>query len=95
MKNSHHQQLIELHKNGNWICSTTIEYMRDHRKRYSELSAKGFIFEATPCDGRCDKQHSSRLFMRRLMQKPTKLVSKIVEREGKFYETKIQVPLFI
>lgn len=71
MKNTHHKQLLELHKNGEWICSTTIEYMRDHRKRYSELSQKGYVFESVPCDMKCGKQHSSRLFMRRLEGRPS------------------------
>ena len=73
-RKTHHKQLIELHKSGDWVCSTTIEYMRDHRKRYSELSAKGFVFEAMPCDGRCDTKHSSRLFMRRLKEKPMRTI---------------------
>lgn len=70
MKSTHHKQLLELHKNGDWVCSTIIEYMRDHRKRYSELSQKGYTFEAKPCNKQCGTQHSSRLFMRRLESKP-------------------------
>lgn len=70
MKKTHHNQLLELHKNGDWVCSTKIEYMRDHRKRYSELSASGYKFQSEPCDGRCNTKHSSRLFMRRLVDKP-------------------------
>jgi len=77
---THHNQLIELHKNGEWVCSTTIEYMRDHRKRYSELATKGYTFDAIPCSGVCGKKHSSRLFMRRLKSKPPVQVVKLVER---------------
>lgn len=94
MKSTHHKQLLELHKNGEWICSTTIEYMRDHRKRYSELMAKGFLFNSMPCDGRCGNKHNARIFMRKLNGTPTKLVSKVIEKDGKYYETKVQVPLF-
>lgn len=65
-----HKQLLELHDKKEWVCSTTIEYMRDHRKRYSELSQKGYTFEAKPCDMNCGTSHSSRLFMRKLLSNP-------------------------
>ncbi len=78
-------KLIELHKTGDWVCSTEIEYMRDHRKRYSELVAKGFTFEAEPCNTVCGKNHSSKVFMRRL-------ISKVVEKNGRYFETKVSVP---
>ena len=69
---TNHQTLLELHRFGQWICSTNVEYMRDHRKRYSELSKEGYVFEALPCDGRCGKNHASRVFMRRLVVNPAK-----------------------
>lgn len=90
---THHQQLLELHKKGNWVCSTSIEYIRDHRKRYSELSTKGFVFEGEPCDGFCGTKHTSKVFMRRLVQSATKTVTKVVEKDGKYYPIKVEVPL--
>lgn len=86
--------LVDLHKTGNWVCSTEIEYMRDHRKRYSELTEKGFVFEAEPCNGVCLKKHASKLFMRRIAQKPTKMITKVREIEGKYYPYQVPVPLF-
>ena len=64
---THHQTLLELHKSGEWVCSARIEFMRDQRKRISELNHRGYTFEATPCDGRCGVRHHSRLYMRRLV----------------------------
>lgn len=64
---TNHEQLLELHKSGGWVCSTDIEFMRDHRKRYSELAHKGYVFDSKPCDMH---NHSSRLFMRRLTRTP-------------------------
>ncbi len=77
------QKLIDLHQTGEWVCSTEIEYMRDHRKRYSELTSKGYVFEAEPCDGKnfCGVLHSSKVFMRRLKNKPVVLKQKVTFRE--------------
>ena len=63
-------KLIELHEDGTWKCSTAVEYMRDARKRYSELSKMGYVFEKLPCDGRCGHSHNSGLLMRRLVNIP-------------------------
>ena len=94
MRTTHHQRLLELHKDGSWVCSGEIEYIRDHRKRYSELKGKGYVFQSEPCNGFCGTKHTSRIFMRRLVERPTKLVSKVVEKDGKWYETKVAVPMF-
>lgn len=40
-------------------------YMKDDRKRISELNNSGYVIEGKPCDGRCQVAHSSRVFMRR------------------------------
>ena len=65
-----HKQIFELHRDGFFHCSTEIEYIRDARKRISELNRMGYKFQALPCDGRCGKHHNSRLFMRRLVEIP-------------------------
>ena len=68
-----HEQIIEIHSDGRWHCSTEIEFMRDQRKRISELNLESFkktgqpLLEAKPCNGSCGKKHNSRLFMRRLI----------------------------
>ena len=66
---THHQTLLELHKSGEWVCSARIEFMRDHRKRYSELRQKGYIFDSRKCT--MGHNHSSGLFMRRLVAPQT------------------------
>ena len=63
------QQILNLHKDDRWVCSTELEFMRDHRKRYSELSKAGYVFEARKCDIK-GHVHTSPLFMRRLVATP-------------------------
>lgn len=69
-KNTHHEQLLAIHRDMQWHCSTEYEYMRDHRKRLSELNLgylleKGYQLVAKKCDGRCGKKHNSMVAMRR------------------------------
>lgn len=47
--------------------------IKDDRKRISELNSgymleKGYQIEGKPCDGRCGKNHSSGLFMRKAVK---------------------------
>jgi hypothetical protein len=65
-----HRKILYIHQDGQWVCSTAIEFIRDQRKRISELNAGGYVFEAQPCDRRCRKAHHTRLLMRRLVQRP-------------------------
>lgn len=83
-----HRQILNLHQNHEWVCSTAIEFIRDQRKRISELNHMGYTFEAKPCDGRCGKKHNSRLYMRRL--KPTE--SQIVHDFQEEYTKRLSVP---
>ena len=66
--------LIELHEDGKWVCSTAVEYMRDARKRYSELSRMGFVFKKEKCK-QYGHSHNSGLLMRRLVEWPKSPVS--------------------
>lgn len=64
------EQILEIHRDMQYHCSTEYEYIRDHRKRISELNQgylrkKGYELHGIPCDGRCGKKHSSTLYMRR------------------------------
>jgi hypothetical protein len=64
------EEIVAIHRDRKWHCSTEYEYIRDHRKRISELNngylkEKGFRLVGKPCDGRCGKTHSSTLYMRR------------------------------
>lgn len=54
-----------------WHCSDTLDYMRDARKRISEMNEgypkDNLLIEGVPCDGRCGIIHKSKtLKMRRL-----------------------------
>lgn len=67
-----HKQILKIHGDFKFHCSTVIEFIRDQRKRISELNLNDFdgvrySFESEKCDGRCGKIHSSNLVMRRLV----------------------------
>ena len=62
-----HQRIKKWLSDGQWHCSTELDYMRDARKRMSELVKGGVPIEGISCDGRCGKVHKSKtLKMRRL-----------------------------
>lgn len=58
--------LIDLYSNGEWKCSTAIQFVRDFRKRISELNIEGYVFDSEKCDGRCGIKHNSNIHMYRL-----------------------------
>lgn len=69
-----HQRILEWLADGEWKCSTELDYMRDARKRMSELNEPypkdEPLIDGIPCDGRCNTIHKSKnLKMRRLTQK--------------------------
>jgi len=67
-----HQRILEWLKNGDWRCSTELDFMRDARKRISELIKSGVKIDGIPCDGRCGKIHKNKnLKMRKLLSSPT------------------------
>lgn len=96
MKLSPQQKLItDYLKDGEWHCMATPQFfIKDDRKRISELNQKGFTIEGKPCDGICGIKHSSNVYMRRIVQKPTKMITKVREIEGKYYPYQVPVPLF-
>jgi hypothetical protein len=56
---------MKFHCGSEWL-----DGMKDDRKRIGELNSgymkeKGFKIIGEPCDGRCGKNHSSGLYMRR------------------------------
>lgn len=61
-----HRRILEWLKDGQWHCSTDIEYMRDARKRISELRQGGYDIIPETCDKRCGINHHSALKMRKL-----------------------------
>ena len=50
------------------MCTTVFDtmFIRDHRKRVSELIEKGHKIESEPCRGECGKNHNSNIYKRRL-----------------------------
>jgi len=102
-----HKRIFEWLADGEWHCGTELSYMKDDRKRISELRQKGYLIEGIPCDGRCGVRHHSRLYMRRLVaQNPTtgKIERKMMgisggsekelEKQIEFHEKHIK-PLFV
>lgn len=72
MKFTPQQKLIvDYLQEGTWKCMASAQfYMKDDRKRISELNAKGYEIEGVPCDKRCGINHSSKVFMRRIAKRP-------------------------
>lgn len=67
---THHQLILQLLSDGQWHCGTEIMqlYIKDDRKRISELVAQGYNIIGEPCD--CGR-HKSGLYKRKLIQKQT------------------------
>ncbi len=72
------ERLLDLYADGEWRCSTAIAFMRDFRKRISELREDGYVWDSIRCDGRCDIKHTSTIHMYRLVDKPRVTVKKQV-----------------
>ena len=69
MSETDHQRIKNWLVDGEWHCSTELDFMRDARKRISELNDPIEIIAGIPCDGRCGQVHKSKnLKMRRLIQ---------------------------
>lgn len=62
--------LLDLYGDGDWHCSTDIHFVRDFRKRISEMNAAGYVFKSIACDGRCRTKHSANIHMYRLESGP-------------------------
>jgi len=68
MKTTDHIRILDWLSDGAWKCSTEMDFMRDARKKISELVKSGYNIEGIPCDGRCGTVHKSKnLKMRRLV----------------------------
>jgi len=61
------KQIYQYLISGEWKCMANPNFfMKDDRKRISELNQKGYNIIGKPCDGRCGIKHSSRILMRKL-----------------------------
>lgn len=49
-------------------------FIKDDRKRISELNEMGYEIVGQPCDKRCGTNHSSGIFMRKLVNRPKRIV---------------------
>lgn len=65
-----HERILAIHADGDWHCSTEIEFIRDQRKRISELNHGGYTFESMKCNICAPHKHNSNLKMRRLVTNP-------------------------
>ena len=63
-------QIINLLSDGEYHCPTAELFMKDDRKRISELRKMGYEFDSPPCDKKCGINHSSRVVMRALVKTP-------------------------
>ena len=77
------KKVIGYLSDGDWHCMANHDFfMKDDRKRISELNNLGYKIEGKPCDGRCGIRHSARLLMRRINKKPKPVTFSFVERNG-------------
>ena len=75
------KQLLKLLMDGQWHCSTEIEFMRDARKRLSEIRALGYYIKGEKCN---KHPHKSALHMLRWERKePVKYVFDEITRTMK------------
>ena len=63
--------IVEALRSLDWVCQTAwLGQIKDDRRRITDLNRgymreKGYRIVGKPCDGRCQRTHSSGLFMRR------------------------------
>lgn len=69
---THHQLILELLDDEQWHCGSEIMrlYIKDDRKRISELNDMGYKIIGQPCD--CGK-HQSGLYKRKLLKQKATL----------------------
>lgn len=81
------QQIIDFLEDGEWHCFATPSFfIKDDRKRISELNEAGYNIIGMKCDGRCGTSHSSGVFMRKLDGKPVvkkQVVTQMFDAKGK------------
>lgn len=85
--------LLDLYSDGEWKCSTAIQFVRDFRKRFSEMREAGYEIESMRCDGRCGQRHTSAIHMYRITSKPTRTVFDYVLKDGMRVPVAKEVPI--
>lgn len=66
-----HRKILNYLEGGEWKCITTANlFIKDERKRLSELRDKGYNIVGERCDGRCGVKHSANILMRKWVKTP-------------------------
>lgn len=65
MKDTQQNKILEKLNAGYWICSTELIdlYSVDYRSQINKLRKKGYNIIAKPCDGKCGRNHTTRMNM--------------------------------
>jgi hypothetical protein len=90
-KPSQRQQVLDQLKEArrvsrNWCLQNRITRLS---ALIHDLEAQGFIFNA-----HWEKTDHGKDYVYELLDTPKRMVSQVVEREGKYYEERVAVPLF-
>ena len=65
------QRIVDFLADGAWHCMANEFFMKDDRKRISEINRiEGYKIIGLKCDKRCKKNHSSRIHMRKMTKRP-------------------------
>lgn len=74
--------LYNLLKDGGWVCSNEIDpfYVRDYRKRLSEMRGEGFVLESEVCH--CERKHRARVHKYRLVEAPKRPIYEYILENG-------------
>jgi hypothetical protein len=87
------QKIIDYLKGGEWKCMASAGFfIKDDRKRISELKEAGYEIDGKPCDKRCGTNHSSGIFMRKLVNSPMRTIYKYALINGVRVPQAYQVP---
>ena len=89
--------IVDYLRDGDWHCMAGANFfMKDDRKRISELNQKGFVIQGVPCDKEasgCTVNHNSNVYMRRIVEKPMRTIETGKQAsDGKWYKVKETVP---
>ena len=70
------RKLLDLFSDRAWHCSNEIVplFIRDYRKRISEMLREGFMIESQVCNGSCGTSHNAGIHMYRLADTPKRPV---------------------
>lgn len=89
------QKVVNYLQDGKWHCMANDFFIKDDRKRISELNRMGFNIIGFKCDRTCGIKHSSRVLMRKMKGVPKDYIAPemplnapvSLEIAGLWYET--------